>query len=197
MTFVQLFWKPSNSTRFIIAGQSLWLAITSYACSFLGRFQVPAFLLIMLYVGVAIIYHLNNSKDASSVGEKFKRLLNKTDFELAISHLRPIKSSMVHSDVEDVSLSDTMDSIDTFEGYIPNDASTVCNHATSSVYFKCLFYACLVTFLYRNTWVIALAAIPTLLHLIRSLSQYSGFTDFICNQINDIYLQVKVICCSI
>ena len=191
LTSVYFFWKPSNSNRFIIAGQSLWIAIVSYFCSFLGALQVPAFLLIMLYVGASIIFHLRTTDDSSSLVDKLKKLLDKTDFEKSIKYLRA-KQTPQHSDIEDVSFSETMDSLETLEAYEVKEVASEEHQHLSDSYFKFLFYACVITFLYRNVWMFILAAIPIFLHLLFILGKYTGFTDFICGKINDIYESVKV-----
>ncbi|TMW50974.1 hypothetical protein DOY81_003975 [Sarcophaga bullata] len=190
LTSVYFFWKPSNSNRFVIAGQSLWVAIVSYFCSFLGALQVPAFLLIMLYVGASIVYHLRTTDDSSSLVDKLKKLLDKTDFEKSIKYLR-VKQTPQHSDIEDVSFSETMDSVETLEAYEVKEDVIEDHQNLSDSYFKFLFYACVITFLYRNVWMFILAAIPIFLHLLFILGKYTGFTDFICGKINDIYESLK------
>lgn len=188
---MHFFWKPSNSNRFVIAGQSLWVAIASYCCSFLGALQVPAFLLVMLYAGTSIIYHLRTTDNSSSLVDNLKKLLDKTDFEKSIKYLR-VKQTPQHSDIEDVSFSETMDSVETLEAYEVKEDVVGEHQNLSDSYFKFLFYACIITFLYRNVWVFILAAIPIFLHLLFILGKYTGFTNFICDKINDIYESIKV-----
>ncbi|XP_037814153.1 transmembrane protein 245 isoform X3 [Lucilia sericata] len=190
LTSVYFFWKPSNSNRFIIAGQSLWIAIISYVCSFLGALQVPVFIMIMLYVGASIIYHLRTTEESSSIVEKLKKLLDKTDFEKSISALN-FKNVSQHSDIEDVSFSETMDSVETLEAYEVKEDITEEHQHLSDTYFKFLFYACIITFLYRNVWMFILAAIPIFMHLMFTLGKYTGFTDFISAKINDVYEKIK------
>ncbi|XP_065371626.1 transmembrane protein 245 isoform X4 [Calliphora vicina] len=190
LTSVYFFWKPSNSNRFVIAGQSLWIAIISYVCSFLGALQVPVFIMIMLYVGASIIYHLRITEETSSIVEKLKKLLDKTDFEKSISSLN-FKNINQNSDIEDVSFSETMDSVETLEAYEVKEDITEVHQHLSDTYFKFLFYACIITFLYRNVWMFILAAIPIFMHLLFTLGKYTGFTDFISAKINDIYENIK------
>ncbi|KAI8130795.1 Transmembrane protein 245 [Lucilia cuprina] len=190
LTSVYFFWKPSNSNRFIIAGQSLWIAIISYVCSFLGALQVPVFIMIMLYVGASIIYHLRTTEESSSIVEKLKKLLDKTDFEKSISALN-FKNVSQHSDIEDVSFSETMDSVETLEAYEVKEDISEEHQNLSDTYFKFLFYACIITFLYRNVWMFILAAIPIFMHLMFTLGKYTGFTDFISAKINDVYEKIK------
>lgn len=193
ITSVYFFWKPSNSNRFIIAGQSLWIAIISYGCSFLGALQVPAFIMIMLYVGASIIYHLRSSEESSNIVEKFKKLLDKSAFEKSISSLNFKHVNQAQSDIEDVSFSETMDSVETLEAYeVKEDVTEEHQQHLSDTYFKFLFYACIITFLYRNVWMFILAAIPIFMHLLFTLGKYTGFTDFISAKINDVYEKIKV-----
>ncbi|XP_037894846.1 transmembrane protein 245 isoform X1 [Glossina fuscipes] len=191
LSSVYLFWKPSNSARFVMAGQSLWLAVVSYGCSFLGAMQVPAFLLIMCYVGASIIYHLRCTEGSSSLAEKFTKLLDKTDFEKSINSLKRINTPILHSDIEDISLSETIDSVETLGTYDLKEDRILEDQHLSSIYFKFLFYACLATFLYRNIWMIFMAAIPIFIHLLFTLSKYTGFTDFVNKKIYDVYSEIK------
>ncbi|XP_061393347.1 transmembrane protein 245 isoform X3 [Musca vetustissima] len=196
LTSVYFFWRESNSNRFVIAGQSLWIAIVSYGCSFLGALQVPAFLLIMLYVGASIVYHLQNTEESSSMVEKIKKLLDRSDFEKSINSLRlssSNKKQSIHSDIDDVSFSETMDSMETLEAYedhVDHKDDEESSHI-SGTYFKFLFYACMATFLYRNVWMFILALIPMFMHLLYQLGIYTGFTDFVAEKLNDIYIKIK------
>lgn len=185
LTSVNFLWKPENSTKFVMVGQSLWLAIVSYGCSFLGALQVPAFILIMLYVGVSIIYHMRSAEGSSSCIEKLKKLLDKTDFEKSVSNISTKKQNL-YSDAEDVSLSETLDSLDNTELLDENEVPHL-----SGIYFKCLFYACIATFLYRNVWMFILAAIPISLHLLYTLGNVTGVSAFISNKINEAYEKLK------
>ncbi|XP_053945266.1 transmembrane protein 245 isoform X2 [Anastrepha ludens] len=185
LTSVYFLWKPENSPKFVMAGQSLWVAIVSYGCSFLGALQVPAFISIMLYVGASIIYHMRTVEGSSSCIDKLKKLLDKTDFEKSVRNIS-IKKQSLHSDAEDVSMSETMDSLDTVELVDEKHGQHL-----SDMYFKCLFYACVATFLYRNIWMFILAAIPTSLHLLYTLGNVTGFTTFISNKLNEVYETLK------
>ncbi|XP_067618011.1 transmembrane protein 245 isoform X3 [Eurosta solidaginis] len=186
LTSVYFLWKPENSTKFTMAGQSLWLAIVGYGCSFLGALQVPAFILIMLYAGVSIIYHMRTTEETSSSIEKFKKLLDKSDFEMSVNNISIKKKQSLHSDAEDVSLSETIESVDTVELVEDKDAQRL-----SDLYFKFLLYACVATFLYRNVWMFILCAIPVSFHLLHTLSNVTGFTAFISNTLNEAYEIVK------
>ncbi|XP_054747335.1 transmembrane protein 245 isoform X3 [Anastrepha obliqua] len=185
LTSVYFLWKPENSPKFVMAGQSLWVAIVSYGCSFLGALQVPAFISIMLYVGASIIYHMRTVEGSSSCIDKLKKLLDKTDFEKSVRNIS-IKKQSLHSDAEDVSMSETMDSLDTVELVDEKHGQHL-----SDMYFKCLFYACIATFLYRNIWMFILAAIPTSLHLLYTLGNVTGFTTFISNKLDEVYETLK------
>ncbi|XP_012161452.1 transmembrane protein 245 isoform X3 [Ceratitis capitata] len=185
LSSVYILWKPENSTKFVMAGQSLWIAVVSYGCSFLGALQVPVFILIMLYVGISIIYHMRTAEDSSSCIDKLKKLLDKTDFEKSVNNVS-IKKQSLHSDAEDISLSDTIDSLENTDLFDENEGQHL-----SDIYFRCLFYACIATFLYRNVWMFILAAIPISLHLLYTLGNVTGFTAFIYGKINEAYDQLK------
>ncbi|XP_037946040.1 transmembrane protein 245-like isoform X4 [Teleopsis dalmanni] len=185
LTSVYFLWKPELSSRFAIFGQLLWVAIVTYACSFLGAFQVPVLIVIMIYVIVSIGYHLQMNEDSSTLVQKLKKLLNKNDFEKSMAIIAEKKQSL-HSDIEDISLSETMDSVETIEPSIVNNEPNI-----SDNYFKFLFYACITTFLYRNAWMCILAAIPISLHLLNTLGDITGLKGFIYSKLNDFYNNIK------
>lgn len=172
----------------------MWIAIAGYLCSFLGAFQVPVFLLVMGYVLVSTAYHLQTSDDhdASSYMERLQKLFNKNDFEKSLSNLsicrRAAGEPTLQSDVEDISLSDTIDSEDTFDAKLAEEPEV----HQSDTYFKLLFYACLGTFLYRNIWMFILAAVPVFLHLLYTAGSYTGLTQFVCGKLDDAYRGVRV-----
>lgn len=186
-------------------GQSLWLAIVSYICSLFGALQVPVFLLVMVYVGISIVYQLRNADTCSySLFGRVNKLLDRTDFEKAINQHRSsrttISTPMKPSDIEDISMSEgMMDSI--MEGLETCDRKESTSTSfweqndtsLSRTYFKFLSYACLATFLYRNIWVLLLCSIPTVVHLLFTVSKYTGFTDFVCLKVSDISGKLMVI----
>ncbi|XP_001996016.2 transmembrane protein 245 isoform X2 [Drosophila grimshawi] len=194
LSSVHFFWKPENSSHFVIAGQTMWIAIAGYLCSFLGALQVPVFLLVMGYVCVSTAYHLQTSDDhdTSSYMDRVYKLFDKNAFEKSLSNLSICRKaggdpSGLQSDVEDISLSDTLGSEDTFDDKPAEEADA----HQSDTYFKLLFYACLGTFLYRNIWMFILAAVPVLLHLLYKLGSYTGITQFVYGKINDGYQALR------
>ncbi|XP_017873777.1 PREDICTED: transmembrane protein 245 isoform X1 [Drosophila arizonae] len=190
LSSVHFFWKPENKAHFVVAGQSMWIAIASYLCSFLGALQVPALLLVMSYVIASTAYHLQttHNHDSSSFLDRLQKLFDRNDFEKSLSICRKAAGEpTLQSDVEDISLSETVDSEDTFDA---KPAEETEGHQ-SDTYFKLLFYACLGTFLYRNIWLFILAAVPVFLHLLYTAGSYTGITQFVCNKINDAYHGVR------
>lgn len=194
LTCVHFFWKPENSAHFVVAGQSMWIAIAGYLSSFLGALQVPVFLMVMAYVTASTAYHLQTREESGSYLHRLQKLFDKNDFERSLSNFSicgrlgsdPLLSPQ--SEVEDISLSDTVDSTDTFDA---KNGAEIEGHQ-SETFFKLLFYACLGTFLYRNVWMFILAAIPILLHLIYTIGVYTGITQFACSKINEVYLALRV-----
>ncbi|XP_017026705.1 transmembrane protein 245 isoform X1 [Drosophila kikkawai] len=193
LTCVHFFWKPENSAHFVIAGQSMWIAIAGYLSSFLGALQVPVFLLVMAYVTASTAYHLQTREESGSYLDRLQKLFDKNDFERSLSNfsicgkLGSEPPLSPQSEVEDISLSDTVDSTDTFDA---KNGAEIEGHQ-SDTFFKLLFYACLGTFLYRNVWMFILAAIPILLHLIYTVGVYTGITQFACSKINEVYQALR------
>ncbi|XP_055849892.1 transmembrane protein 245 isoform X2 [Episyrphus balteatus] len=178
LTSVYMFWRKENSARFVIAGQSLWIAVVSYACSFLGALQVPAFMLIMAYIGVAILYYLNKTDESSSIVEKIKLLMDKNAFVQSVNDISTSKTP----DTEEHSMAETLDSL---------ELETENDDHLSDFYFKMLFCACIATFLYRNVWVFILAAIPITIHLVYKVGKVTGLTNFIWDKIDTVYKNIK------
>lgn len=172
----------------------MWIAIAGYLCSFLGALQVPVFLLIMGYVVVSTAYHLQATEDNESPSfvDRLQKLFDREDFERSLVNIsicrRAGGEATIQSDVEDISLSDTIDSTDTLDAKPSEEAE---GHQ-SDTYFKLLFYACLGTFLYRNIWMFILAAVPICLHLLYTLGTFTGITQFVYSKINDAYYVVRV-----
>ncbi|KAH8295441.1 hypothetical protein KR018_011120 [Drosophila ironensis] len=194
LTCVHFLWKPENSVHFVVAGQSMWIAIAGYLSSFLGALQVPVFLLVMAYVTASTVYHLQTREEPGSFLHRLQKLFDKNDFERSLSNFsicgkqggEPV-SPGIQSEVEDISLSDTIDSTETLDV----KAGAESESHQSGTFFKLLFYACLGTFLYRNVWMFILAAIPVLLHLIYTVGAYTGITQFVCGKINELYLALR------
>ncbi|XP_030371008.1 transmembrane protein 245 isoform X2 [Scaptodrosophila lebanonensis] len=191
LTSVHFLWKPEKSAHFVIAGQSMWVAIAGYLCSFLGALQVPVFLLVMAYVVASTIYHLQTSEDTGSYLHRMQKLFDKNDFERSLSNFsfnRKLGGEQtLQSDVEDISLSDTIDSTDTFDAKATDGE----DGQQSETFFKLLFYACVATFLYRNIWMFILAAVPIFLHLLYTFGEYTGITTFVQTKVTDVYMGIR------
>lgn len=63
-----MFWKPTNSIRFTILGQTIWIVLVAYGCSFLGAFQVPIFGFSLTYALAGIIYDIRSRNQQQQQG---------------------------------------------------------------------------------------------------------------------------------
>lgn len=55
---VAFVWRPDNQFYFMLLGQTLWIVLIAYACSFLGALQVPVFVASLTYALVGVVYDL-------------------------------------------------------------------------------------------------------------------------------------------
>lgn len=80
---IVLLWNPDVSVPFQVASNALWIVILGYLCSFLGAFQVPAFIFLFGYCLVAYVLHskyrsvLTPTNEGPEQGKKSKFLLQK------------------------------------------------------------------------------------------------------------------------
>ncbi|KAL5283780.1 TMEM245 family protein [Megaselia abdita] len=178
---VYLLWKPENSKYFAVAGQTLWIAIAGYGCSFLGALQVPVFFLIMLYVMASVLLYLRKIEGTQTLSDKFYKLFDKTTFTESVNE---IYKPSIEAEGDTDSLTDPPESNYGIEK----------EENLSNTYFKFLFYACVATFLYRNIWMFLLAAIPIMLHLVVVIGEYTGLSQFLSTKIENIYTTLKNWC---
>lgn len=170
---IKIMWNSSNSNTFVICGQGAWIFIIGYFCSYLGAFQIPAFLLIMAY-GFAGLYCDEGSnsqilcKIKNSLKKEEKREERETTPEVNAtpmsrlmktkSHLSEIKSKMQLN--------------------VPHE-SKIDTTLESDWYFKILFYACTATVLFTHLWMVFLSFIPISFYAIKALCKALGLWNHI------------------
>lgn len=67
VTVVVAIWRPDNSFYFMLLGQTLWIVLIAYACSFLGALQVPVFLASLTYALAGVIYDLRERRCSEKI----------------------------------------------------------------------------------------------------------------------------------
>ncbi|XP_037913643.1 transmembrane protein 245 isoform X4 [Hermetia illucens] len=195
LTTVYFLWRAENSQYFLLAGQSIWIFLVGYACSFLGALQVPAFMAVIAYAGVAIFLYLRQPRrDSHDIIQRFSKLLDSQSYASYVSAVYQRNNENI------TNIDGNSSTEDPFEESHDHDATggvEITEEAEnpenmSNIYFKMLFYACIATFLYRNVWMFILAAIPLCVHLFNTLGKFTGAWQFIESRISNIWNEIKV-----
>lgn len=202
----------------MVAGQSIWFMLLAYVCSFMGALQVPAFIIAITYSAIGFIYNWKYEEEAlehSSFEMKnqsmFERCAHFWDSpiikstpnrqktnadEVQPSSVQPISSptTILSSDeanptaVLKTKLELNLKTAKTSSTESENQSSK----SQSAIYFKALFLACLVTFLYKQLVVLALSCIPVLVYVAKNIFVTFGMKELLRKSITDLYSSVQV-----
>lgn len=196
----------------MMIGQSLWVVLVAYVCSFLGALQVPILMSALTYALVGFIYNVKYS-DQDSGGSDTE---NGADRNLSIldkcaSFWEPsfkstpnrLSNPTAPSSVQDVTASPDVDSFihktKTLELNEKNAVATEnesiresSKKPQSEIYFKALFLACLITILYKQLLVLCLAFIPIVIYLTNKLLDMFGFKDYAMCRLEEFGARVQV-----
>lgn len=171
ITTVVLFWKPANHTKFMMFGQSLWLLLVAYVCSFLGPLQVPVFMALLLYGLAGVVYTYREQFERSSgddanvsITERLRRFVD------VPRSPRPTK------EVLNTSTSKTQLDAPPADG--PADSEPG-GSGESDLYFKFLFFACGGTIIFRNMWLLVFSAVPIFMHFSKEALASTGSLAYV------------------
>lgn len=197
----------------MLAGQSLWMLLLAYVCSFLGALQVPVLIACMTYAAVGLIYTANSPELNDS--HSFSEEENQSIFDRCISLLgspvlrsTPQRPVLAHpSAVENVPAVRKVSTADEPENLLRNKLELnlkaneadenvpdiqlvdVSRHSQSAIYFKALFFACLITILYKQVLVLCLSFVPVLIYLVNKAIVAFGIKDYADEKWKEIKLQ--------
>lgn len=199
----------------MLLGQSLWVVLVAYACSFLGALQVPVLMATLTYALAGFIYNVKYNDTGDTADENNER--NQSILEKCASFWEsPNMNSTPHrpheeavpSAVENVSTSTADAEADItiptrnkpelhLKGVATNDdaSSDSQRKSQSEIYFKALFMACLVTILYRQLLVLCLAFIPVAIYLLNRILDIFGFKDYAIAYLEDVRDRICVSKC--
>uniref|UniRef100_A0A1L8D908 Putative conserved plasma membrane protein n=1 Tax=Nyssomyia neivai TaxID=330878 RepID=A0A1L8D908_9DIPT len=171
---VVLFWKPTNHTKFMMFGQSLWLLLVAYICSFLGPLQVPVFMAVLIYATCGTIYSYRMHAERSaiedvSITEHLRRFVD------VPKQLKPSKEQLNTSAASKAQL----DAPPRLEIPVPSDTET----GESDLYFKILFLACGGTIIFRNMWLLVFSAVPICMHFTKEAMSSTGSLEYLNEKI--------------
>lgn len=183
---IKLMWSTSSSNTFVILSQGVWMFLVGYLCSYFGALQIPAFIAIVIYSLIGLIY-FDEESNKSEIVKKIKKTFNKKEeeeneeeiretavpsFETPMSRLMKTKSQL--SEIKNkMKLDVPLES----EKIKDNDAPL-----ESDGYFKILFYACTATLLFKHLWIVFFSFIPITFYAIKSLCKALGLWQYIENQ---------------
>lgn len=207
LTMVIFLWRNSNQSKFMVAGQSLWLLLLAYGCSFLGPLQVPVFLVLMGYGIAGFIYSYKNSLvmdggDSSasiygaeegmskSITEKVKEFIFEQNKGRV--HRRASSSAKEALNLNSTSGNDKSN-LNLPLGHKAGDMETEDNEEssllTSDMFFKVLFYSCTATVLFKNPFLLIISVVPVSFYFAKQLLQSTGAWSLFTAKVRDIQSQ--------
>lgn len=184
---VTYYWKWENSFIFGLLGQTFWLGMIFYGCSFFGPLQIPALFVAFGYIGIASVYY---SKYYSGVDEAPDDGDNKAHrdslgfLDTCAKYWRPRSTSNI--------LENESPSNDVHNASIVSDGDESSSECGSDVYFKALFIACLVIIFYKQLLMIFLAFIPIGVYLCNKLIEQFGIREYAAGRIDEVTTFVQV-----
>lgn len=178
----------------MLIGQSLWIVLLAYVCSFLGALQVPVWIACLAYAAVGFVYNssVNEDGDQTNTEEQNRSILDKC----AQFWGSPILISTPHREAAKAHTSAVENVNSTARGDLNDDPAAVLKHkldlnlkaidaradptktSQSAIYFKGLFLACLVTILYKQLFVLCLSLIPVLVYILHNAFEVFGTKEY-------------------
>lgn len=214
LTTVVLLWRNSNHSKFMIAGQSLWVLLLAYGCSFLGPLQVPVFLILIGYGVAGFIYSYKNSVALATVdtpsaigvdNSAVQESNNKSITEKVRDYIRSQHKRRTSIKSPNTSYSTANDDLlagdSTFNKQTLNlplggiaqknpvegdDDDDDSTLLTSDMFFKVLFYSWAATVLFKNPWLLFISVVPLVLHFIKQLLQSTGAWSLFTSKVKDL-----------
>lgn len=181
---VSFYWKWENSFIFGLIGQTFWIGMIFYACSFFGPLQIPALFIAFGYVGVGFVYHLKYSN-----ADRFIAMESHGD---SLSILDKCGSYWQHRTATNIHSQEINSPKDVEEQINQSDVGEPVSECGSDVYFKALFTACLIIIFYKQLLMIFLAFIPIGVYLGKKLIERFGIADYAAERLEEVTLLVQV-----
>lgn len=211
LTTVILLWKNSNQSKFMIAGQSLWVLLLAYGCSFLGPLQVPVFLALIGYGIAGFIFSYRNCA-SENTSDNVEETINKSITEKLRDYIRdqhkqqrrrkstihvttttsdPVTDSFTGGDTKRDHLNLPLNAQESRNDDPPHDDTCSgdddedTNLLTSDMFFKVLLYSCAATVLFKNPWLLVISVVPVFLHFLKQILQSTGAWDLFAGKVKD------------
>lgn len=205
---VVIMWQNETAKTFAIIGQSFWMFIVAYLCSFLGAIQIPAFIFVTIYGIIGLIYGESNQSSGNLISKIGKTILiakevksKEEDGDLTTplvpqsdmgfpatpvgrfmktrSQLTEIKQRMQLNLHQDQQRQQQRTPKSAKETELESDA-----------YFQILFYACLATIIWNHLWIAFLCFIPISFYSLKVLFKVLGLWNFFEDQWKNQYSKI-------
>lgn len=207
VSLVMVMWRNDVDQTFAIAGQSFWMFLVAYMCSFLGAFQIPAFIAVTIYMIVGLVYDESNKNADTFIGRLGKTIFhakasededgdtstplapqNEMEFPATpIGRLMKTKSQL--TEIKQRMQLNLHQEQQRQQQKMPKNATAEIE-LESAVYFKILFYACLATIIWNHLWIIFLCFIPVSFYSLKVLFQVMGLWSFFEDKWSNHYAKI-------
>lgn len=201
LTILAFLWKKENSFYFVVLGQTLWVVIVAYICSFLGALQIPVFVASIIYAIVGVVYDFKSrtipTDEDSSIVEKIVSFVN-----VQSSYMSPISSPVVAQSSKAESIAERDGELDAPKTKIHLNVQTSAHRSVddeksqSEIYFKGLFLACIVTMIYKHTWMLFVAFVPIIIYLTKRFILAFGLEHYVMEKWIELTSGIRVTCCT-
>ncbi|XP_037025969.1 transmembrane protein 245 isoform X3 [Bradysia coprophila] len=195
LTVLAFLWKKENSFYFVVLGQTLWVVIVAYICSFLGAFQIPVFVASIIYAIVGVVYDFKSrtTEDDSSIVEKIVNFVNvqsayKSPISSPVAPPSSSRSELISEQDGTVDLPKTKIHLNVQTTAPPNDDD---DKSQSEIYFKGLFLASIVTMIYKHTWMLFVAFVPIFVYLTKRFALAFGLEHVVTEKWTELTSGIK------
>lgn len=197
LTVLAFLWKKENSFYFVVLGQTLWVVIAAYVCSFLGALQIPVFVASITYAIVGVVYDFKSrtTDENSSIVEQIVSFVNvQSAYKSPVSS--PVAPPTSSSRSELVPEQDGSDVAPKTKIHLnvqsPAPMIDDDDKSQSEIYFKGLFLACIVTMIYKHTWMLFVAFVPIVVYLTKRFVLAFGLEQLVTEKWNELTSGIKV-----
>lgn len=211
LTAIAFLWKPEAAFYFMVFGQTLWIVIVAYACSFLGALQVPVFVATLSYSMVGVIYDFKSRVHNDNSGDESAPVIEQivSFFQVQSFYGSPVaRATLLTSSTELVS--DHDDDGGPTESSTPKTkmhlnvtapvngggaaASPTANvrKSQSEIYFKALFLACVATIVYNHVWILFITLVPILTYLANKFVVTFGIKQYVLDILQNLTEGIQV-----
>lgn len=197
----------------MIFGQTLWIVIVAYACSFLGALQVPIFVATLSYSLVGVIYDFKSRSHSENSADESAPVIEQivSFFQVQSFYGSPINKSLLTSTTEvildhDDDAGPTESSTPKTKMHLNVTASASVDRAAattplgnvrksqSEIYFKALFLACVATIVYNHVWILFITFVPIFTHLANKFVVTFGIKQYVLDILQNLTAGIQVSC---